>query len=919
MDGYPNSDEEFELMYGDELELLNEQDNEDEYINRLPQPKVRKSLNFDAPSSLSNVHDDPNSSIISGCHEIADESVQKDDYESTVGEMEINVDNNILSTTQSTSNSRKRTVEALFGDIEDLLDIDIEEYSAPKRVKADEKCKKDLELIDLIIRKRNDYKTSNNLGAIAINISGITSDAERNKHNISREVPKYPFIRIKDFSKENVYIRFHSEAYEKEESRRIVKEHSFQGVLGESFKKVWSEATSLISIEPVQSSTENADINMLEETNHDNQLWVELYKPRKYFELLSDESTNRTILRWIKLWDKVVFNRNPKIKVTPVVTDNKKRFFNFNELNTKLDEHGRPENKVVLLCGPPGLGKTTLAHMVAKHAGYNVVEINASDDRSVDAFRTALETATQMRSVIDQERRPNCIVFDEIDGAPQTSIDYLVKFIQGTASKTKKGKNKDKPEFILKRPIICICNDVYVPALRPLKQIAFVINFPQTSSVRLAERLVEICRRQQIKTDMGPMTALAEKSNNDIRSCLSVLHFFKSQNKPIGLSDIYKASIGQKDMQKGLFAIWREIFEIKRLKKPTGGNSAPTLKERMQDTLNAVGSFGDHERVAQGVFENFPLLNIKDTNMEETSQALDWFCFNDIFNKYIYTTQNYSLWGYLDYAFVVWHFAFASFQKQKLIYPSAGFEARAKEIRQKAVVAEVLRGMAPSTRCYNAFIPLLLDVLPLLIRIISPPFRPVSLHLYNDEEKRNLLHVASIMADYNLNYIQERKSDGIYEYNLEPNIEDLVIFDKAGDRRKLPSYSNKQLISREIEMEKMRRFEVQSGSSIKPTDLKKSKIQETKKAEVPTKEEKAAPKKSPDLPNHLQKLKSKALNKDKILKPSVRKDFFGRIIECPVSSTAKSTQHVAKNDIWYQYKEGFSNAVRKKIKISALK
>lgn len=33
--------------------------------------------------------------------------------------------------------------------------------------------------------------------------------------------------------------------------------------------------------------------------------------------------------------------------------------------------------KVVLLCGPPGLGKTTLAHIVAKHAGYNVVEMNA--------------------------------------------------------------------------------------------------------------------------------------------------------------------------------------------------------------------------------------------------------------------------------------------------------------------------------------------------------------------------------------------------------------------------------------------------------------------------------------------------------------------------------------------------------------
>ena len=33
--------------------------------------------------------------------------------------------------------------------------------------------------------------------------------------------------------------------------------------------------------------------------------------------------------------------------------------------------------QVALLCGPPGLGKTTLAHVIAQHAGYNVVEMNA--------------------------------------------------------------------------------------------------------------------------------------------------------------------------------------------------------------------------------------------------------------------------------------------------------------------------------------------------------------------------------------------------------------------------------------------------------------------------------------------------------------------------------------------------------------
>lgn len=321
------------------------------------------------------------------------------------------------------------------------------------------------------------------------------------------------------------------------------------------------------------------------------------------------------------------------------------------------------------------LGKTTLAHMVAKHAGYNVVEINASDDRSTNAFQTTLENSTQMRSVVDQEKRPNCIVFDEIDGAPQASVEFLVKFIAGTAPiKGKKSKGKDKGPNILKRPIICICNDVYVPALRPLRQIAFVINFPQTSSARLAERLMEIARRQHIKTDMGAMMALAEKSNNDIRSCLSVLHFYKAQHKSIGLTDIYKANVGQKDMQKGLFAVWSEIFEIKRTKKATGSSSVASLKERMQNVLNIISSFGDHERVAQGVYENFPLRQISNRRLEAISCALDWFCFNDVLTRQIYSIQNYSLMNYLNYAFVVWHFAFSSSQRQKLVYPSTGYE-----------------------------------------------------------------------------------------------------------------------------------------------------------------------------------------------------------------------------------------------------
>lgn len=77
---------------------------------------------------------------------------------------------------------------------------------------------------------------------------------------------------------------------------------------------------------------------------------------------------------------------------------------------------------------------------------------------------------------------------------------------------------------------------------------------------RLAQRLVDVAHIEKIKTDIGAMLALCEKTNNDIRNCISTIHCLKEER--ITSTTIRSANIGVKDMQKGLFTAWQEIFQI---------------------------------------------------------------------------------------------------------------------------------------------------------------------------------------------------------------------------------------------------------------------------------------------------------------------------------------------------------------------
>jgi chromosome transmission fidelity protein 18 len=430
-------------------------------------------------------------------------------------------------------NTRKRRLEALFGDI---YDIQEEEDAFYKKQKTDEE--RDYETIERILEARKKFQEHINPMKKS-NLDRLENLHKFKTEYLSERVPKWPFLTVLRNDSERIYVRFHSEEFETMKINEIsCFNRNGRSLLGNDKEAIWDQARQIVLHSTEIQNTPAIIEEIQQQPMFNADLWVEKYRPKKYIDLLSDESTNRSLLQWLKLWDKVVFNREVKKKDEKkgqLNSFNKKtgkfeyggwKSRNKHNLNTDLDANNVPVQKIALLCGPPGLGKTTLASIIAKHCGYSILEQNASDDRSVEAFRQALENGTQMTSVLNRDNRPNCIILDEIDGAPHPSIDYLIRFVTGQVNqKSKKGKTAKK--FILKRPIICICNDVYATSLRQLRQIAFVVNFTAIESSRLAERLQHIAIREKIKTDLTALLALAEKTGNDIRSCLTVLQFHR--------------------------------------------------------------------------------------------------------------------------------------------------------------------------------------------------------------------------------------------------------------------------------------------------------------------------------------------------------------------------------------------------------
>lgn len=154
----------------------------------------------------------------------------------------------------------------------------------------------------------------------------------------------------------------------------------------------------------------------------------------------------------------------------------------------------------VLLSGPPGIGKTSAIHIIAKELDYEILEYNASDTRSKKVLECKLSEAISNYSITSffkaNHSKRNLIIMDEVDGmgsGDRGGIQQLIKFIK-----------------VSKIPIICICNDRSSPKMRSLVSHCLDLKFRKPTALQISGRLLRIAEKEGFSMDRPTAIKFAE-------------------------------------------------------------------------------------------------------------------------------------------------------------------------------------------------------------------------------------------------------------------------------------------------------------------------------------------------------------------------------------------------------------------------
>ncbi len=231
----------------------------------------------------------------------------------------------------------------------------------------------------------------------------------------------------------------------------------------------------------------------------------------------------------------------------------------------------------LLLHGPPGVGKSASAHLLAIEMGWNVVELNSSDYRDRESIRRKLLSAATSRSVFGQR---NMVLLDEID-------ELAPRFDHGA------GAEIGSLVGSAKNPVILIANDMWDQSISFLRGRVEPVEFKRLAAEDIKSLLLRISGANRMSVKTGHIEAIATRSNGDARSAINDLSVVDGCNGEV--TEI----IGMRDRKSDIFSILDKIFFANTLSGPIRAAATTDLDNDMlmkwieENIPNRYASVGD--------------------------------------------------------------------------------------------------------------------------------------------------------------------------------------------------------------------------------------------------------------------------------------------------------------------------------------
>jgi replication factor C subunit 1 len=348
----------------------------------------------------------------------------------------------------------------------------------------------------------------------------------------------------------------------------------------------------------------------------EDRLWTTKYAPKSLAQICGNKATVERLQRWLQNFPRCA------------------------KSNFKLaGPDGSGVFRAVMLHGPPGIGKTTAAHLVAQLEGYDVVERNASDTRSKKLIEDGLKGVLSTTSIngyfagdgkkVEESKKKMCLIMDEVDGmsaGDRGGVGALAAVCKKTEI-----------------PMILICNDRRQPKMKPFDFVTFDLPFRRPTVDQIRSRIMTIAFREDLKIPRPVIDALIEGSHADIRQVVNMISTAKIDQVSMDF-----------DAGKEMSKAWEKHVILKpwdiTSKILGGGMFANSSKATLNDKIELY--FNDHEFSPLMLQENYlgtnPIRALSYNGREKTlkqlelaSEAADSISDGDLVDRMIHGSQQH--------------------------------------------------------------------------------------------------------------------------------------------------------------------------------------------------------------------------------------------------------------------------------------